>query len=79
MKDETWAVLREQGAIVEEAAEEDDDGGEVKLDEKDVISEKIALHLQDVGRGRGGSIGGKVVEITAGEGEEGTRTVNDGF
>lgn len=42
MKDRTWGVLREEGAIVEEAAEGDDDGD---YDEKVSLAEKVALHL----------------------------------
>ena len=41
-------VFREQGAVIEEADEDEDDGGEPEsFDEKDGLREKIALHLQD--------------------------------
>jgi hypothetical protein len=52
--DSSWLILREQGAIVEEA---DDDEGSVdtedKFDEKDVLAEKVGFHLQDIDIGAG--------------------------
>ncbi|KDR79882.1 hypothetical protein GALMADRAFT_61975 [Galerina marginata CBS 339.88] len=51
VKDRTWDVLREEGAIIEEEAEEDDDddteeeGGPQSFDEKVVLAEQVALHL----------------------------------
>jgi hypothetical protein len=52
--DSSWLILREQGAIVEEA--DDDEGGvdtEDKFDEKDVLAEKVGFHLQDIDIGAG--------------------------
>ncbi|KII87677.1 hypothetical protein PLICRDRAFT_54749 [Plicaturopsis crispa FD-325 SS-3] len=48
--DRTWLVLREQGALVEEADEEDGDGDDGQhYDEKDgIVAEKVALQLQDM-------------------------------
>ena len=54
MADSSWLILREQGAIVEEA--DDDEGGvdtEDKFDEKDVLAEKVGFHLQDIDIGAG--------------------------
>jgi hypothetical protein len=51
--DSTWLILREQGAIVEEA-DDDGDGGlgtEDTFDEK--VAEKVGLHLQDIDIGAG--------------------------
>ncbi|KAF9495136.1 hypothetical protein BDN71DRAFT_1559699 [Pleurotus eryngii] len=42
VKDRTWAILREQGAIIEEAVE-DEDGSATSYDEKSSLSEKVAL------------------------------------
>ncbi|RDB17168.1 Transforming growth factor-beta receptor-associated protein 1 [Hypsizygus marmoreus] len=53
VKDETWAILREEGMIVEEAAESD--GNESETDggfgEKQALAEKLALHLGDLAAG----------------------------
>jgi len=50
--DSTWLILREQGAIVEEADDDGEGGGgsltEDKFDEKDAFAEKIGLHLRDI-------------------------------
>lgn len=46
MADTTWLVLREQGAIVEEA-DEDDDVEDI-FNEKDALAEKLGLHLEDI-------------------------------
>lgn len=41
-------MFREQGAIIEEADDEEDGDGEPEsFNEKDGLAEKIALHLQD--------------------------------
>jgi hypothetical protein len=68
--DSTWLTLREQGAIVEEADDDGDEGDlgtEDKLDEKDILAEKVGLHLQDI------DIGARV-DITNVEGQDdGTR------
>ena len=58
MADSTWLILLQQGVVVEEADEDEgDEGGglgtEDKVDEKDVLAEKIALHLQAIGIGGG--------------------------
>ena len=78
MADSTWLILREQGAIVEEA-DDDGDGGlgtEDTFDEKDAVAEKVGLHLQDIDIGAGlDTIGtmdndyGHVKEIRQGESE----------
>ncbi|KAF9479756.1 hypothetical protein BDN70DRAFT_906111 [Pholiota conissans] len=49
VKDRTWDILREEGAIIEEAADDDEDGteedgGPRSFDEK-VLEEKAAVHL----------------------------------
>lgn len=44
--DDAWLILREQGAIVEEA-DDDDDG----FNEKDALAEKVGLHLSELGGG----------------------------
>jgi hypothetical protein len=51
--DSTWVILREEGAIVEEADDDDDESSvaEEGFDEKDALTEKIGLHLQDIGAG----------------------------
>ncbi|KAJ8693452.1 hypothetical protein PTI98_008444 [Pleurotus ostreatus] len=49
VKDRTWAILREQGAIVEEAIE-DEDGSATSYDEKSPLSEKVALPDDESGR-----------------------------
>lgn len=46
MADAAWLVLREQGALIEESG--DDDGEELKFDEKDELAEKVGLHLEDI-------------------------------
>lgn len=44
----SYLVFREQGAIIEEADDEEDGDGEPEsFNEKDGLAEKIALHLQD--------------------------------
>lgn len=44
----SYLVFREQGAIIEEADDEEDGDGDLEsFDEKDGLAEKIALHLQD--------------------------------
>jgi hypothetical protein len=52
--DSAWLVLREQGAIVEEADDggDGDDGDEEKFDEKVTLAEQL-VHLQDVNIGPG--------------------------
>ena len=41
-------MFREQGAMIEEADDDEDDAGESEsFNEKDGLAEKIALHLQD--------------------------------
>jgi hypothetical protein len=55
MADSTWLILREQGALVEEA-DDNGEGGEgmaAKFDEKDMLVEKIGLHLQNIDIGAG--------------------------
>jgi len=49
----SYLVFREQGAIIEEADDDDEDGiGEPEsFDEKSGLAEKIALHLQGQQRG----------------------------
>ena len=53
MADSTWLILREQGAIIEEA-DDNGEGGEGSLstedqfNEKDGLAEKIGLHLQTI-------------------------------
>lgn len=49
VKDRTWAILREQGAIIEEAIE-DEDGSATSYDEKSPLSEKVALPGDERGR-----------------------------
>lgn len=48
VKDRTWDILREEGAIIEEAAEDDDEtddeGGPQSFDEK-ALEEKVAMHV----------------------------------
>jgi hypothetical protein len=48
VKDRTWDILRDEGAIIEEAADDDDDetedGVPQSFDEK-VVEEKVAMHL----------------------------------
>ena len=55
MPDSTWLILWQQGAIVEEAGEDEGDNcsfrAEDESDEKDVPAEKVALHLQNIGIG----------------------------
>lgn len=47
--DSAWVILREEGAIIEEADDDDaNDGTEETFDEKDALAEKIGLHLQDI-------------------------------
>jgi hypothetical protein len=68
--DSAWLVLREQGAIIEEAEDDDGDGeDEFKLDEKTALTEKIGLHLQDVDIAVGGGVDddGTRKEIRRGE------------
>ncbi|KAG5716916.1 Transforming growth factor-beta receptor-associated protein 1 [Termitomyces sp. T112] len=52
VKDRTWLILREEGAIIEEPLEQGDGGGEAtgpeSFDEKLINGEKFALHLTDV-------------------------------
>ncbi|KAG5651341.1 hypothetical protein H0H81_009029 [Sphagnurus paluster] len=49
VKDRTWLILREEGMIVEEAAEDDDPGTEpASFDEKHELLEKVALHLINI-------------------------------
>ncbi|KAG6815680.1 hypothetical protein H0H93_009226, partial [Arthromyces matolae] len=53
VKDHAWLILREEGAIIEEPLEPDEDGGGSSLapesfDEKAGLGEKIALHLSGV-------------------------------
>lgn len=53
VKDQTWAILREEGAIVEEFADEDEDteeegGGPQSFDEKQGLAEKIMLQVSPV-------------------------------
>jgi hypothetical protein len=53
--DSTWLILREQGALVEEA-DDNGEGGEgmaAQFDEKDMLVEKIGLHLQNIDIGAG--------------------------
>jgi hypothetical protein len=53
--DSSWLILREQGAIIEEA-DDDGDGNvdmEDKFDEKDILAEKVGFHLQDIDVGAG--------------------------
>ena len=55
MADSTWLILREQGALVEEA-DDNGEGGEgmaAQFDEKDMLVEKIGLHLQNIDIGAG--------------------------
>lgn len=48
--DRAWIVLRQEGAIIEEADDDDaGDGTEDIFDEKDALAEKFGLHLQDIG------------------------------
>lgn len=60
VKDRTWLVLREEGMIIEEAVDEDEDDGEggAVLDEKRALVEKVGVHLAVVpgvpGEGGGG-------------------------
>jgi hypothetical protein len=42
--DRTWPILRDYGAIVEEAALDE----EVRYNEKEALSEKVALQLQEL-------------------------------
>ena len=52
----TWLILRQQGVIVEEADEDEGDKGNLGTEDKfdeDVLVEKVALHLQDIGIGGG--------------------------
>jgi hypothetical protein len=51
--DSTWLILREQGAIVEEADEDGEEnegrlGTKDKFDEKGALAEKVGLHLQNI-------------------------------
>jgi hypothetical protein len=71
--DSTWVILREEGAIIEEADDDDaNDGTEEIFDEKDALAEKIGLHLQDVG------VGLDVTEAT-GDGIRNTQTNRRGY
>lgn len=49
VKDRTWDVLREEGAVIEEEAEDDEgsdeDEGPQSFDEKKVLAEQVAMHL----------------------------------
>jgi hypothetical protein len=46
--EDSYLTFREQGAIIEEADDDEDgDGGPESFNEKDSLAEKIALHLQD--------------------------------
>ncbi|KAJ6596948.1 hypothetical protein DFH09DRAFT_106793 [Mycena vulgaris] len=48
VKDNTWLILREEGMVVEEALDEEDDGGaEADYDEKNGVVEKIGAGLQE--------------------------------
>ncbi|KAJ7449862.1 hypothetical protein FB451DRAFT_1530211, partial [Mycena latifolia] len=47
VKDQTWLVLREEGMVVEEAVDEDDEGGDADYDEKNGIVEKMAAGPQE--------------------------------
>lgn len=48
VKDQTWDILQEEGAIIEEAADDDietdDEGGPQSFDEK-VLGERVAMHV----------------------------------
>lgn len=49
MKDRTWDILREQGAMIEEAAEDDDDTEEEGTGEPQSFDEKVlAVHAPAV-------------------------------
>lgn len=53
----SYLVFREQGAIIEEADDDEDGDGEPEsFNEKDGLAEKIALHLQDQQRSEVGII-----------------------
>jgi hypothetical protein len=55
--EDSYLVFREQGAIIEEADDDEDGGGEPEsFNEKDGLAEKIALHLQDQQRSEGGVV-----------------------
>ncbi|PPQ88786.1 hypothetical protein CVT25_010472 [Psilocybe cyanescens] len=49
VKDRTWDILREEGALIEEEAEDDDgseeDGVPQSFDEKKVLAKQVAMHL----------------------------------
>jgi len=46
--EDSYLTFREQGAIIEEADDDEDGDGEPEsFNEKDTLAEKIALHLQD--------------------------------
>lgn len=50
MAEQTWLVIREQGAIIEEAVDDGEDGDE-PVDEKGVpmsFDEKVALHAGEL-------------------------------
>jgi len=76
--DSSWLILREQGAIIEEADDDDESGvdTEDKFDEKDVLAEKVGFHLQEIDIGEGMDLsnevdndGGTRKEIRRGESE----------
>ncbi|KAG6833263.1 hypothetical protein H0H87_009438 [Tephrocybe sp. NHM501043] len=45
VKDRTWLILREEGAVVEEPLEPEDGVDPQSFDEKGTLGEKLALHL----------------------------------
>jgi len=51
--DSTWDILREEGAIIEEADDDGEDNGVEGFNEKDALAEKVGLHLQEIGVGLG--------------------------
>jgi hypothetical protein len=46
VKDQTWLILREEGMVVEEALDDEDDGHDTDYDEKNGIVEKISAGAQ---------------------------------